>query len=122
MLLPTQCVDSLYKYLNQGSVVVSALPAPPPKGGGTFDGTTWTLSNYDVSGLPVNWERDVAAGDDLFALTSTGNDLGEVVSIVTGSETTVITMLFDTEIGAFEVGQITGIWKVVTAGVLCTTT
>ena len=118
--LPCSSVGAPMKYSNQGTLFVAPLPAPPPMGGGVFDGTgTWTLSNYDTSGRPIDWERDIQVGDTLMVMTPTGSQTVTVDAIAAGAETTVITVTQTAVDGILEDGQPTGVWKVTPSELPC---
>ena len=120
MKIPCQSINSDLKFSNQGTLFVAPLPAPPPMGGGVFDGSgTWTLSNYSVAGWPIDWERDLAVGDQIAVLTDTGYQVVTITAIVVTEDVTTLTVTQDTTEGILVDDQITGVWKVTAAGYPC---
>jgi len=122
MKIPCSNVKSQYKYSNQGSQVVAPLASNIP-GGIIVDGTTWTMSNTDQAGWPINWARDLAANDVIGVLTDTGWQVATVSTIVRGATQTVFTVVqggaAPPAFGVLYDGQPTGVWKVTAAGLPC---
>ena len=90
-------------------------------GGGVFDGTgTWTLSNYDTAGWPIDWERDLAVGDQIAVRTGTGYQVVTITAIdATNPDYTTLTVTQDTLEGILVDDQITGVWKITAAEYPC---
>ena len=122
MKIPCSSINSEFKFSNQGTLFVAPLdPNPPAMGGGIFDGTgTWTLSNYTAAGWPIDWERDLAVGDQIAVLTDTGYQVVTIDAIVVGPEVTTFTVTQNTNDGFLVDDQITGVWKVTPAAYPCT--
>ena len=117
--IPCQSINSPIKFSNQGTLFVAPLPAPPPMGGGVFDASTWTLSNYTAAGWPIDWERDLAVGDSIAVLTGTGYQVVTIDAIVVGPDVTTLTVTQVTTEGILVDDQITGVWKITASELPC---
>lgn len=121
-VLPCQSVLSTNRFVKAGRFQIAPIGSGPPVGGIIINAGTWTVSNYDPSGIDIRANLAGLAGKTVYIKTLTGSNQLAVTTVTPTADRTTLVGTQSNAVGTVSNGQYTSLALSLPAGVLCNAT